>query len=395
MKILFVHNKYQHQGGEDTVLGAEMDLFSTQGHQVFLAKKENDSINSFFSKVKVFRDVTYSKQSKLWMIEELNKYNPDIVHVHNFFPLLSPSIYDACIEAKIPVIQTLHNYRTICPSALLMRDGIVCENCVKSSPFNAVIHKCYKDSLAGSFAVAKMVSHHRKIGTWNIKVNCFIALTQFAKEKFVDGGFPESKIQVKPNFVDDMFSNDKNIIRNGALFVGRLSEEKGMATLLKAWNNINIPLRIAGTGPLEFDILQTSNQAIKALGSIDKETVIQEMSQAAFLVMPSECYEGFPMVLVEAFSQGLSVVASRLGGMAEIVEDGITGLHFEAGNAEDLAEKVQWLHDHPEERAQMGFNARKIYEQKYTPEKNYEILMDIYQQAIKDSQESVIGSRNS
>ena len=388
MKILFIHNQYQHQGGEDTVLSSEMKLLSGFGHQVFLSKKKNDAITSFFSKLKAFREVTYSHESKDWMHHQLKDYHPDIVHVHNFFPLLSPSIYDACIEAIIPVVQTLHNYRAICPGALLMRESKLCETCVTSTPFNALIHRCYKNSFFGSYAVAKMVNYHRNNNTWNNKVNRFIALTQFAKDKFIESGFPDSKIQIKPNFVVDTYNgnNDLNFDRRGALFVGRLSKEKGMATLLKAWTDIKIPLRIAGSGPLEQQVSVTLNTNVKALGSINKQAVIQEMSQAAFLVMPSEWYEGFPMVLVEAFSQGLPVVTSRLGGMAEIVEDGITGIHFEAGNAHDLAEKVQWMNDHPEECAQMGINARKVFEAKYTADRNYEILMDIYQQAIEDSQ---------
>jgi len=389
MNVLFVHNSYQHLGGEDGVLESELKLLSQNGHNVSLALKDNDGINSFWEKVNAFFNVTYSKQSKQWMSEQIAQHKPDVVHVHNFFPLLSPSIYDSCIEAGVPVVQTLHNYRTICPTALLMFRGKVCERSLHESAYWAVPHKVYKGSFAGTFALARMIEYHKRKKTWQQKVDRFIALTEFAKAKFTEAGFPASKITVKSNFTDagsliDEYSSPE---RKGALFVGRLSEEKGVKTLIAAWKKLEISLHIAGSGPLEELLAELPNSSIKPLGMLDKESVKQEMQQAAFLVMPSECYEGFPMVLVEAFSQGLPVVASKLGGMAEIIEDGVTGLHFEAGNASDLADKVRWMNEHPEESRQMGRNARKEYEQKYTPEKNYEMLMDIYQQAI-DSSES-------
>ena len=384
MKILFIHNEYQHKGGEDAVLDVEIKLLSDNGHKVSLALKKNDSINTFSSKVNAFLDVTYSKQSRQWMMDKIIQHKPDVVHVHNFFPLLSPSIYDACLEANVPVVQTLHNYRTMCPGALLMRGGEICEKCVTGSAYRSVLHGCYKKSVVGTFAVARMVEKHRALGTWQHKVNRFIVLTDFARNKFIEAGFPNNKIVVKPNFTTDspLAENEVNKTRIGALFVGRLSQEKGMATLLNAWNSIEMPLRIAGSGPLEGLLSDLAGNGVEALGMLDKQSVQKEMQQAAFLVMPSEWYEGFPMVLVEAFSQGLPVVASRLGGMAEIVEDGITGRHFEAGDADDLAKKVRWMNEHPEECRQMGRNARKEYVQKYTPERNHEMLIDIYQQAI-------------
>jgi len=388
MKILFVHNRYQHVGGEDTVLSAEMVLMSTNGHDVVSSIQNNDAITSLSSKLKTFFNINYSYASRQWMVDEIKKHAPDVVHVHNFFPLLTPSIYDACLDKNIPVIQTLHNYRTMCPGALLMRDGKVCELCVKGSAYQSVLHGCYRNSVVGTFAVARMVENHRREGTWNIKVNRFIALTEFARNKFIEAGFPEEKIRVKPNFSDNPCpSNDDECFkRNGALFVGRLSEEKGLATLIDAWHDLDIPLKVAGIGPLESELTHLKNSTVIALGRLDQDSVQKEMRKAAFLVMPSKWYEGFPMVLVEAFSQGLPVVASRLGGMAEIVEDGITGLHFEAGNGKDLAEKVQWMYDHPEECQQMGLNARKVFEEKYTADKNYEILMSIYQEAIDDAE---------
>ena len=391
MKILFVHNYYQQAGGEDNVLVLEKTLLQKYGHDVLTFKITNDKIKGFKNKIIAAWSVTYSEKSKNELAKAVQRFKPDIVHVHNFFPLLTPSIYDACSEANVPVVQTLHNYRTICPGALLMRKGRVCEKCIKGSAYKSVLHRCYKGSIIGTFAVAHMVQKHRALGTWQTKVNKFIALTEFARGKFIEAGFPEEKISVKPNFTVGSEANIKenNNERGGGLFVGRISQEKGLITLVKAWRDLNVPIRIAGTGPLENMLTVLNHNSVTVLGMVDQNSVHVEMNRAAFLVMPSEWYEGFPMVLVEAFSQGLPVVASRLGGMAEIVENGVTGLHFEAGNSKDLAEKVQWMHDHPDECRQMGNNARKVYLEKYTPEKNYEMLMDIYQQAINDSKKSM------
>jgi len=387
MKIMQVHNRYQQTGGEDSVLDAEKALMIRRSNTVVSSVQSNDTIKSLPAKLKAFFNVAYSYSSREWMRLEIIKHQPDVVHVHNFFPLLTPSIYDACVEAGVPVVQTLHNYRTICPGALLMREGNVCEICIKGSAYKSVLHGCYKSSKVGTFAVARMVEYHRKHNTWMSKVSRFIALTEFARKKFIEAGFPEERIKVKSNFIEssDYKVDDLNQERRGALFIGRISQEKGLDTLINAWQKLKVPLRVAGSGPLSNTLSLLDSKLVVTLGMLAHEAVQKEMRKAAFLVMPSKWYEGFPMVLVEAFSQGLPVVASRLGGMAEIVEDGITGLHFEAGNAKDLAEKVQWMHDHPEECQKMGLNARKVFEEKYTAEKNYEILMDIYQEAIDDA----------
>jgi glycosyltransferase involved in cell wall biosynthesis len=327
---------------------------------------------------------SYSVDAKQRMVRAIRKFEPDIVHVHNFFPLLTPSIYDACYDAGVPVVQTLHNYRTICASALLMRAGRICEDCVGDTPWQAVLHGCYRESRLASVPMAHMIAMHRRRGTWQRKVRRFIALTEFAKERFVAAGFPSDRISVKPNFVDDR--NSPGLPRAGALFVGRLSVEKGIGTLQHAWEKLDIPLNIAGQGPLLENLTSAALGNIELLGMLAPEDVAEHMSRAAFLVFPSECYEGFPVTLVEAFRQGLPVVASRLGSMAEIIEDGVTGLHFTPGSPADLAEKVRWAAAHPNEMRRMGQNARQTYEDKYTPEVNYRELVAIYEEAIEERQ---------
>jgi len=391
LKLLFCHNTYQHKGGEDQVCDKERSLLTQQGHSLYYHVRSNDHIHSFKDKLATSVQLNYSQTEKKALTQVLKQELPDVVQVHNFFPVLTPAIYDACLEQNIPVVQTLHNYRTICPSALLMRDGALCETCVNGSPYHAVLHKCYRDSRAGSFFVARMVAYHRKHKTWQTKVNRFIALTEFAKSKFVEAGFPADKIRVKPNFIEDPFKGALAlpVKKNGALFVGRFSQEKGISVLLEAWQSFDYPLQLAGNGPLlDTCQKQSSNKAIDFLGSQSSEQVHDLMSHAQFLIMPSIWHETFGMVLIEAFAHGMPVICSRLGGMAEIVEDGVTGLHFEAGNAADLADKIKWMIAHSEECTQMGNNARVEYLEKYTPEINYKILMSIYQEAIDDANSS-------
>ena len=381
MKILLAHNYYQQAGGEDVVVANEMALLSVHGHEVKLYKDSNDRIAGVWAATKAAWRAPYSRDSRDCFAGLLGEFAPDVVHVHNFFPLLTPSIYDACRQARVPVVQTLHNYRTICAGALLMRGGHVCEDCIGGSPYRAALHGCYRGSRMASLAVARMVDTHRRRGTWATKVDRFVALTEFAKGRFVAAGFPADRISVKPNFVEDKAQEAGP--RGGALFVGRLSAEKGVHTMLRAWDGLDVPLRVAGDGPLLDEVHGAGISNLTALGAIPPGSVADEMARAAFLVFPSEWYEGFPMTLVEAFCQGLPVIASRLGSMAEIVEDGVTGLHFTPGDAADLAAKVRWAVDHAQDMRRMGENARRVYEEKYTPEANYRQLMAIYEAAMR------------
>jgi glycosyltransferase involved in cell wall biosynthesis len=315
----------------------------------------------------------------------VHEFSPDIVHVHNFFPLLTPAAYDAILEAGVPVVQTLHNYRTICAGALLMRAGKPCEDCVQGSPYQAVIHGCYRGSRLGSLAVARMVNYHRKKRTWSNKVDLFIALSEFARQKFIAAGFPADRIAVKSNFGGFEPAVLDQVEREGALFVGRLSAEKGVGTMLKAFRLMDKPLRIVGDGPILREIRQASPDQIDALGWLDAPSVAREMAHAEFLVFPSEWYEGFPLTIVEAFRQGLPVIASRLGVMTEMVTDTETGLLFTAGDADDLAEKVKWAFKNPEAMRRLGVNARKVYENEFTPERNYRKMMLLYQRVLDEN----------
>lgn len=288
----------------------------------------------------------------------------------------------------MPVVQTLHNYRLICPNALFLREGKVCEDCLgKTIPYPALLHSCYRRSFAATAVTVAMLVFHRLLGTWRNQVDVYIALTEFARQKFIQGGLPAEKIVVKPNFIDPD-PGERSSQGDYALFVGRLAVEKGVSNLLAAWQHLpDVPLKIAGDGPL-LDQLRAQSEAlglrqVEFLGRRDHDSVIDLMKGARFIVFPSVYYEGFPVTIVEAFACGLPVIASRLGAMQEIIQHGRTGLHFTPADPQDLAQKVREAWSNPGLTLEMGHNARAEYDAKYTAERNYQMLMQIYQTAIE------------
>ena len=382
MKILLVHNFYQQKGGEDAVFQLERDLLVENGHSVQEFTVHNEIISGVLDKIKVFVNLNFSKQMYKKLKKKILEFNPDIVHVHNFFPLLTPSIFFACQEMKTPVVMTLHNYRLICPSATLMVDGKIYEKSINGSAYWTFFKKVYKKSYLGTLALSYMVEKHKKKGTWNSKIDKFICLTQFAKSKFIEAGFLEDNIDVKPNFIKDpLLGNETKLFSNRArcaLFVGRFSKEKGIQTLFESWRKLNDSLWIAGDGPLYKSLAASKPTRIELLGWLERKELNERLARAQFLVFPSECYEGFPMTILEAYAHGLPVLASRLGSMAEVVKDGYTGLQFGPGDASDLAEKAKWLFQHPEECIKMGQNARMEFKEKYSAVDNYRQLKNIY-----------------
>jgi glycosyltransferase involved in cell wall biosynthesis len=387
LKIIIAHNYYQQSGGEDAVVEQEKALLESKGHHVRLLAVSNDAISNIRSRAKAALGAIYSRGSRAQVEKEIRLFHPEIVHIHNCFPLLSPSVYYACRAAGVPVVQTLHNFRLICPNALLFRDGKPCELCIsKTVPWPAIVHACYRESRAGSAAIASMLAVHRLIGTWNSAVHAYITLTNFSRDKLIAGGLPADRLLVKPNFLYPD-SGPGRSAQDFALIVGRLAPGKGIATLLSAWAQLkpNRKLKIVGDGPLQPAIrLAARNLRIELLGRQTNQAVLNLMESASFLVFPSECYEGFPRVIVESFAKGLPVVASRLGSMSEIIDHGRTGLLFQPGDPQALADAVEWMFTHPVQLAQMSQAARCEFEAKYTADRNYERLMEIYQYASKD-----------
>lgn len=390
MKILLTHNSYQQAGGEDAVVAAEAALLAEGGHSVITYGRSNEELNGggLIGQALAGLRTTWSSRSYQEITKLLKKEKPDVAHFHNTFPLISPAAYYACEEMGVPVVQTLHNYRLLCPGATFLRDGKVCEACLrKPVAWPGIAHRCYRGSRRATAAVAVMQTAHRALRTWQTKVNVYIALSEFARRKFIEGGLPEDRIVVKPNFIAGDF---KPQTRPGkyAVFVGRLSEEKGAQVLVSAWRRMQtaVPLRIVGDGPLlerlSREIGNSSLPWVELSGRRTPEEVRSLMFGARFLISPSICYENFPLAVAESFASSVPVIASRLGSMSEIVQDGVTGLHFEAGNAADLAAKVEWAWTHAEEIQEMGRAARLEFEGKYTGEANYKRLMEIYEMAM-------------
>jgi glycosyltransferase involved in cell wall biosynthesis len=391
MRILVVHNGYQKHGGEDVVMEAEERLLRARGHCVVRYRRHNDELRARgpLGIMAAGIETVWSAASAREVKSLLAKERPDVVHFHNTFPLISPAAYYACAEANVPVVQTLHNYRLLCPGAYFLRDGRVCEECLgRSVPWPGVVHGCYRESRAATAAVATMIAVHRGINTWREKVGVYIALSEFARRKFIEGGLPGERIVVKPNFVDP----DPGLKCGAgeyALYVGRLSVEKGLRVLLGAWGQLRgrIPLRIAGDGPLKEEIaaeIKTRGlSGVDLLGRLAPSEIVALMQGARFLVLPSVCYENFPLAVAEAFACGLPVIASRLGSMAEIVADGDTGLHVTPGDSAELAAKVDWAWRNPGKLQELGKAGRQEYVSKYGPEQNYKRLIGIFERAIE------------
>lgn len=385
MRVLFLHNQYQQAGGEDQVFAAESELLEARGHQVLRYTAHNDRVAKM-SRRALARTTLWNTEAYRELRELIRKERPHVAHFHNTFPLISPAAYYAARAEGVPVVQTLHNYRLLCLNSLLYREGRVCEECLGSAvPWKGVAHACYREDRKASGAVATMLITHRALGTWRKAVDAYAVFTEFAREKFVQGGLPEKKLMVKPNFVDPDPGMGEG--KGGyALFVGRLSQEKGVDTLLAAWERLGekVPLKIVGDGPLAPRVAEAAGRlkGVAWLGRQPRERVLALMKDAWALIFPSGCYEGFPVVLAEAYAAGLPVIACDLGSMSSLVDHGRTGLHFRPGDPPDLATQVEWASTHPVEMEQMRREARSEFETKYTAERNYEALMGIYQTVL-------------
>ncbi len=388
LRVLLAHNRYMEPGGEDLAYEFDVALLRRRGHYVAELIEDNNRIGGM-GQARLAARTIWSTDSRKRVAELIEETYPDVIHFHNTFPLLSPSVYSASASYGIPVVQTFHNFRLLCPNGLFYRDGHVCEDCMRRFlPWPGVLHACYRSSRPASGVVAVMLSFHPLLGTWTKRVDAYIALTNHTREKLVAGGLPPDKIVVRPNFVDPDPGRSEGEAKPYALFVGRLSQEKGVQILLRAWGLVRreIPLVMIGDGPLSselkglVELRELSN--VKLMGHQPRNRVLAALKGARFLVVPSNCYEFFSLALVEAFASGVPIVASRLGAMAEIVDDGRTGLLFEPGNAVDLADKVNRLWSNAEQSQAMGGQARQDFERKYTAEQGYQELTAIYNRLI-------------
>lgn len=389
MKIILVHNHYRQPGGEDVVFDQERQLLERAGHQVITYCRSNSQVESYSGTkgLTLLPRAIWAQETWKDFGDLLRRERPDLVHVHNTWVMISPSIYAACRKAGVPVVQTLHNYRLFCPAGTFFRDGRVCNECVEWGLSRSVMHGCYRQSRPTTAAVALMLAVHRAKGTWTRDIDCYITLCQFSRNVNVKAGLPPEKVFVKANFVhpDPGMCDEKD---NYVLFIGRLSPEKRVNTILRAWSFLGnrIPLIVIGGGPerarLEKEAEHFGLTSVRFEGHLPRAQALAVLRRARFLIFSSEWYENFPVTIAESFACGVPVLCSRLGAMQEIVDDGRTGVHFAAGDAQDLAEKVKWAWNNPDRLRKMGEEARREYESKYTAETNYPVLMQIYRHAL-------------
>jgi glycosyltransferase involved in cell wall biosynthesis len=380
LRVLSIHNSYKLRGGEDESRESEERLLREMGHIVDLYEENNTRIAKLNPARLALRTI-WSLEAYQSVHRQLRQNRFNLIHVQNFFPLISPSVYYAAQAEGVPVIQTLRNYRLICPNGLFFRDGRVCEDCLgKFIPHPGVVHSCYRDNRSATAVTAAMLTFHRAIGTWD-RVNLFIALSDFARHKFIEAGFPSDKIVVKPNFVHP----DPGVgsgTGGYALYVGRLSIEKGLDVLLSAWERLSmkVPLKIVGDGPLAELVMEATKRMpqVEWVGIKPISEVHRLMGEAMFLIFPSNWYETFGRVAIEAFAKGTPVIASNIGAISELIDIHQTGLCFKPGDAEDLATKIEWCLHHPILLQEMRRHARAKYEAKYTATQNYQQLIDIY-----------------
>jgi glycosyltransferase involved in cell wall biosynthesis len=385
MRVLCIHNFYQFAGGEDVVFEQEKALLRNHGHTVIEYTAHNRDMEAM-STVQRLKNTFWSQKSYDDIRAILRAEKPDIAHFHNTFMMISPAAYYACRAESVPVVQTLHNYRLLCPAATFFRDGHACEDCMgKLVAYPAVVHACYRDSRMTSAVVAGMLTTHRAIGTWTDVIDRYVVLTEFARDKFIAGGLPGEKLRVKANFLaEDPGAGTQ--AEDYFIFIGRLTPEKGVRSLLEAWRGLpTARLKLFGVGPLEDEVrsfVKTHHlNHVEVMGQQPRSEVLDTLRKARALIFPSVWYEGMPMTIVEAFACGVPVIAGRLGAAAEMIRDGQNGLLYEAGSADELVKAVNRFSDF--DRNALGHAGRGQYERQHTPDANYQALMSIYDELAR------------
>lgn len=394
MKILVIHNRYRIRSGEDKVFDQEVFLLNAYGNNVQTWTVDNQQIRDkgLFNLLKLGISTIWSQRSYRMMLKKLDDFKPDIVHVHNIIPLLSPSIFHACHFYGVPIIQTLHNYRLACPVGTYYRDGQVCISCLDKSLLASIYYGCYRNSRLQTAIIAIMLQTHRWLGTWKYKVNAYIVVNQFLKEKIVEVGIPKEKIYVKPNFINnDLKPDAQNDIEFGFyyLFVGRLVEEKGIRWLLENYTSINskFPLVIVGEGDL-LELVKSYaaiNPLINYVGSQSQEQVLKWMQKAIALIFPSLWYECCPLTIIEAYSQNLPVIGANQGAISNLVKTNKTGLLFDSLDVNSIKEKISYIEFDQNRWIDFKFCMHSFIDTLFLKDYNYSYLVDLYKKIISQN----------
>lgn len=386
MNILVVHNYYKIHAGEETVFHNEVKLLKEHGHNVFVYTRDNKELDCLNKAQKIMLpfETLFSWKTFTDVTNLIKKNNIDIVHVHNYLSLISPSVYYAAIKQEVPVVQTIHHYRLNCPATTFYRDGKICDRCA-SNLFNSLPYKCYRNSFSSTLGVAMMVELHKHIGTYG-RIN-YICLTEFNKKQLLRMNtskrtyIKEKQIYVKPNysnFCHDVIPYEKR--KNQIIYAGRLYEPKGIKYLFEAWKYIDdYELLVFGDGPLkdwcENFILENQIHNIRMKGVIANGALADIVAESKAQILPTQWFEGFPMVLVEAFACGTPVLGSDIGNVNDIIKEGINGIHFKHNDPKSIANAVNSLYN-------MVDSTKKCSEELYSPEGNYKMLINIYKQCL-------------
>ncbi len=390
MKTLLIHDFYQQFGGEDAAALADKALLESKNQEMMMYTRDNSEIEGFslIEKLKAPVQALYSWQTRQELTKLVRDGRPDVAYIHNFFPLISPSVYHVLHSLSVPVVQVIHDFRLFCPNGWFFTQGEICQRCKGGNYFNAVRFRCYRDSYLASAVAASSIGLNRLAGILD-KIDGFVCLTDFLKQKLLEAGIPGRKMFIKPNFMDASQSVPAFGHGKYALFMGRLSREKGILTLVRAFQQLEgISLKIAGTGPMEAELRSFLKE--NAIGNVElvgfksgKEK-LQLLKESMFLVMPSECYETFGLSILEAYASGKPVIASNIGSLPYLVRNGKSGLLFATGDANDLAKQVVRLSAQPDEREAMGRFGRILVETEYGPQKNYELLMEMFSKVVRE-----------
>jgi len=395
MKILMVHNYLRPPSGENTVFEQEVQLLKSKGHKVISYTRLNSEIDNMGppGKLALPLRAVWSRKDYRGVQNMANDEKPDIAHFHNIFPLLSPSVYRACKDTGMPVVQTLHNFRIVCPGTLHFRNGKICEDCAGMRFLPGIRHGCYRNSSLQTAGMAAVIYFHLMMRTWQDYVDLYITLSDFALNRYVRLGFPSSSFYVKTNFLQapvNPVSGDEGY----GIYIGRISEEKGISSLMEALKRCpEIPFKIIGGGPLTTYLVAIQKKCrlhnVEYLGVRNHDECMKYLLKARFLVLPSRSFEGAPMVILEAMSAGKPVIVSNIGVLPEMIQGGVSGFVFSPGADDELAEKMKRLHANPDQANNMGKKSRTAFEEKYTKEVNYRMIMEAYQQAIRIHNEKI------
>ncbi len=384
LKAMFIHNAYGRFSGEEAVVERTAELLRHEGHEIVEFYRSSEEIPRMrLGKMWALASGVHSRSSCKVVRVAIRQHRPDVINVHNVYPLISPSVLKVCRDEGVPVVMTVHNYRLICPNGLFMTRGEVCRRCAAGREYWCLLRNC-EDGLAKSFGYALRNWAARKRRAFLDNVTIYMALTEFQRQQLISEGFPPERIAVVPNMAPTASVETATEVGSYVGFVGRVSPEKGIDILCEAARSVpDAPIRVAGSYEGNEHLTDGAPASLEFLGQLGHNRLNSFYACSRMIVLPSVCYEGFPMILPEAMLHSKPIICSRIGGLGEIVDDGVTGLLFEPGNAEDLAEKIRYLWDRPKLCREMGQAGREKALREYSPEKYYERLMAVYQRAIK------------